>query len=212
MINYGRKRTERRTMAESIGGNSTLVDAVSGERLGAWVRELRRERRMTLDALAERSGVSRAMISKVERGEKNPTLVVAAKLAEGFGITLSQLVGMEERREVVVVPKERRMVMRDPETGFERQLLSPTFGKRGVEFIRNVVPEGSTSGDFPPHKRGVQEYVVVEKGRLRATLGGEEVVLEEGDALYFEADVTHRFDNAGEGECSYYLVIDSGGT
>ena len=151
------------------------------------------------------------MLSKMERGEKNPTLVVAARISEGFGISLSQLVGMEERREVVVVPRGRRMVMRDPETGFERQLLSPAFGKRGIEFIRNVVPEGSTSGDFPSHKKGVQEYIVVEKGRLRAVLGGEEYLLEEGDAIYFEADVEHRFENAGEGECSYYLVIDSGG-
>jgi quercetin dioxygenase-like cupin family protein len=152
------------------------------------------------------------MISKLERGEKNPTLVVAAKLAEGFGVTLSQLVGMEDRREVVVVPRERRMVMRDPETGFERQLLSPSFGGRDVEFIRNVVPEGSTSGDFPPHRRGVEEYIVVEKGCLKATLGGEERLLKEGDALYFQADVTHRFDTVGDGECSYYLVIVSKGT
>lgn len=172
---------------------------------------MRQERRLTLEALAERSGVSRAMISKIERGEKNPTLVVAARLSEGFEISLSQLVGMEEQREVVVVPKERRMVMKDPETDFERQLLSPSFGRRGVEFIRNVVPEGSTSGEFPAHKKGVQEYVVIEKGRLRAILGGEEYLLEEGDSIYFEADVEHRFENAGEGECSYYLVIDSGG-
>jgi len=103
------------------------------------------------------------------------------------------------------------MVMRDPETGFERQLLSPSFGGRGLEFIRNVVPEGTTSGEFPPHRRGVEEYLVVEKGRLKAVLGGEEYVLEKGDSAYFEADVSHRFDNAGEGECSYYLIIDSRG-
>ncbi len=152
------------------------------------------------------------MISKLERGEKNPTLVVVAKVAEGLGVTLSQLVGVEEKREVVVVPRERRMVMRDPETGFERQLLSPSFGGRGVEFILNVVPEGSTSSEFPPHRRGVEEYVAVEKGRLRSAIGGEEYLLEEGDALYFEADVSHRFDNVGDGECSYYLVIVSKGT
>ena len=179
--------------------------------MGSRVRELRREKGLTLNELAEASGVSRAMISKVERGEKNPTLVVAAGISEGLGVTLSQLVGIEERREVVVVPRNRRMVMRDSETGFERQLLSPTFGNRAVEFIKNVIPEGSTSGEFPPHKRGVQEYVVVEKGRMKAILDGEEHVLEEGDAVYFEADVAHRFDNAGSGECSYYLVIDSGG-
>jgi transcriptional regulator with XRE-family HTH domain len=186
-----------------------VVEEVSSGRLGERIRGLRRERGLTLDLLAQRSGVSRAMISKLERGEKNPTLVVAAKVAEGLGVSLSQLVGVEERREVVVVPRERRTIMRDPETGFERQLLSPSFGGRGIEFIRNVVPEGSSSGEFPPHRRGVEAYIVVENGRLRAVLGGEDYLLEEGDTLYFEADVPHRFDNAGEGECSYYLVIDS---
>jgi transcriptional regulator with XRE-family HTH domain len=189
----------------------TLVEEVSSGRLGERVRALRRERGWTLEMLAERSGVSRAMISKLERGEKNPTLVVAAKVAEGLGMNLSRLVGVEEKRKVVVVPRGRRMTMRDPETGFERQLLSPSLGGHGVEFMRNVVPEGSTSGELPPHRRGVEEYVVVERGRLRAVLGGEEYVLEEGDAAYFEADVAHRFDNAGVGECSYYLVIDSKG-
>jgi transcriptional regulator with XRE-family HTH domain len=189
-----------------------VVEDVSSGRVGERVRALRRERGWTLEVLAERSGVSRAMISKLERGEKNPTLVVAAKVAEGLGVSLSQLVGIEARRQVVVVPRELRMTMRDPDTGFERQLLSPSFGGRGLEFVRNVVPEGSTSGEFPPHRRGVEEYVVVEKGRLRAVLGGEEYVLDEGDAAYFEADVSHRFDNVGEGECSYYLVIDSRGS
>ena len=88
---------------------------------------MRRERRLTLDELAERSGVSRAMLSKIERGEKNPTLVVAAKLSEGFGVTLSQLVGMEERREVVVVPRGRRMVTRDPEDRLRAAATLPYF-------------------------------------------------------------------------------------
>lgn len=191
---------------------SGLVESVSSGRLGVRVKDLRRERGFTLEELAGRAGVSRAMISKLERGEKNPTLVIAARLAEGLGVSLSRLAGVEERREVVVTPRERCMVLRDPETGFERQSLSPTFAGRGVEFVRNVVPEGSTSGDFPAHRKGVEEHIVVEKGELRATLGAEEYVLREGDALYFEADVPHRFDNAGRGECAYYLVISSAGT
>ncbi|WP_273847599.1 helix-turn-helix domain-containing protein [Rubrobacter calidifluminis] len=186
------------------------TELVSVERLGARIRELRRVRDLTLVELAERSGVSRAMLSKVERGEKNPTLVVAARIAEGFGMSLSQLVGSEERRELVVVPKERQMVMRDPKSGFERRLLTPAFAGRGVEFIKNVIPEGESSGEFPPHRKGVVEHLAVERGRLRAVLGGEEYLLREGDAMYFEADLPHRFDNAGEGECSYYLIIDAG--
>ena len=191
---------------------SGLVEAVSSGRLGVRVRDLRKERGLTLEELAEVSGVSRAMISKLERGEKNPTLVIAARLAEGLGVSLSRLAGVEERREVVVVPKEGRTVLRDPETGFERQSLSPTFPGRGVEFLRNVVPEGSTSGDFPPHRKGVGEHIVVEKGDLEAILDGERYQLRDGDALYFAADVPHRFNNVGRGECAYYLVISSSGT
>lgn len=152
------------------------------------------------------------MISKLERGEKSPTLVVAAKLAEGLGVSLSQLVGVEEKKRVAVVKKDHRMVMRDPETGFERHLISPSFGGRGVEFIKNIVPEGGESGEFPAHREGVEEYVSVEKGELRAKVGGEEILLEEGDSMFFEADVPHRFENIGEGECHYYLVIDSRGS
>src|SRR5687767_1862098 len=117
----------------AASGASATVAAVSSGRLGERVGDLRRGRGLTLNELAELAGVSRAMISKLERGEKNPTLVVAAKLAEGLGVTLSRLAGIEERREVAVVPRERRMIMRDPETGFERQVLSPNFVGGGGE-------------------------------------------------------------------------------
>lgn len=149
------------------------------------------------------------MLSKVERGEKNPTLVVAARVAEGLGVTLTQLIDTEKRGRVSVIPRERRRVMRDPESGFERQAISQDTG--GVKFVYNVIPAGSSSGEFPAHRRGVEEHIVVERGRLRAVLGGEEYLLDAGDAVCFEADVGHLFENAGEGECAYYLVIDSGG-
>lgn len=196
-------------MSEESTSGSRAAESVSSERLGERVKTLRRGSGLTLDGLAERAGVSRAMLSKVERGEKNPTLVVAARVAEGLGVTLTQLIETERRGSVVVVRRGGRRVMRDPETGFERQAISPDPTGRGVELVYNMVPEGSTSGEFPPHREGVEEHLVVEHGRLRAVLGGEEHVLESGDAVYFEADVPHRFDNVGEGECGYYLVIDS---
>lgn len=186
-----------------------MVDVVSGESLGKRVRGLRRAKGLTLEVLAERSSVSRAMISKLERGEKNPTLLVVAKVAKGLGVDLLRLLGTEEPRRVIVVPRDRRPVMQDLRTGFERQLLFPTCGRQGVEFVRMIVAEGSTSGELPAYRKDTEEYVLVEKGCLKAILGSEEYLLNEGDALYFEADVAHRFDNAGEGECSYYLVTVS---
>lgn len=182
-------------------------EAVSSERLGERVKAIRRESGLTLDGLAEKAGVSRAMLSKLERGEKNPTLVVAARVAEGLSVTLTQLIEIGERRSVTVTPRDRRRVMRDSQTGFERQEISSDAGGHGLELVYNVVPEGSTSGEFQPCRKGVEGYVVVDRGRLRARLGGEEYLLEAGDAVRFEADVPHRFDNAGEGECGYYLAI-----
>ncbi len=190
---------------------STIVEAAQAQNLGTRVRDLRAGQGLTLEALAEMSGVSRAMLSKLERGEKNPTLVVAAKVAQALRVSLTDLMGVsEERRAIILIPQSRRMIFKDPETGFERQLLSPTFESRSVEFVRHVIPKGATSGDLPAYRRGVEKHLVVEQGSLRVVIEEAEYLMNAGDALYFEADVTHRFDNAGKSVCSYYLVVSSG--
>lgn len=179
--------------------------------MGARVKKLRTGQRLTLEALAELSGVSRAMLSKLERGEKNPTLVVAAKIAQALRVGLTDLMGVaESRRAVVLIPKSSRMIFQDPETGFERQLLSPAFESRSVEFVRHVIPKGASSGELPPYRRGTEKYIVVEQGILQVVIEGQGYSLKAGDTLYFEADIPHRFDNAGKGVCSYYLVVSYG--
>jgi len=175
--------------------------------IGERVRQLRRERGLTLEALAGRSGVSRAMLSKVERGERQPTLATAVRIAAGLGVTLSQLMEAERPRLVVHIPASERRVMTDPESGLERQHLFPGVPSDRLEFVRAVLPPGASTGDFEPHQPGVEQYMLVEQGRLRATLAGETYELAEGDALFFAADRPHRFDNLGDGPCSYYVVI-----
>lgn len=189
-----------------------MVEVAAAQQIGPRVRQLRRQQELTLDALAARCGVSRAMLSKVERGEKQPTLVTAVKIADGLGVTLSQLMSAEEQRAIVMIPRAQRREMIDPETGLVRQLLFPGVPSRRLEFVRALLPAGGSSGDFLPHRPGVEQYMLIERGRLRATLDGVAYVLEEGDALYFSADRQHRFDNLGDGECSYYVVLSFGDT
>lgn len=179
---------------------------ISPQQLGERVKDLRERGGITLGDLAGNSGVSRAMLSKIERGEKTPTLTVAARIAAGFGVSLPQLLGMEAEREVLVLPRQSQMEAWDSNTGLRRRQLSPPL-RGGVEFTRNTLPEGATSGEFTAYPKGVEGYVAVERGRVGVVIGVEERRLEEGDALYFEADVGHRFDNTGEGECIYYLVV-----
>ena len=187
-----------------------MVEAARAQNVGSRVRKLRTRQGLTLEALAELSGVSRAMLSKLERGEKNPTLVVAAKVAQALRVGLTDLMGVSEsRRAVVLIPRSSRMVFRDPETGFERQLLSPAFESRSVEFVRHVIPKGAASGDLPAYKAGTEKYLVVEQGRLAVVIEGHAYSLNAGDSLYFEADAPHRYEKTGKGFCSYYLVVSS---
>jgi transcriptional regulator with XRE-family HTH domain len=175
------------------------------DHLGQRIRQLRSTQRWTLDELAEHSEVSRAMLSKIERGETNPTLVVAVKIALAFGMTASQLIGIEERREAVKMPKDRRLSFRDPETGFERQVF-PALEGRALEFVRHVIPEGRSSGVLPALKQGIEKYLLMEQGKVRVSLGSQEYLLEEGDLFYFVADVPQQFENVGEGICSYFVI------
>lgn len=176
---------------------------------GQQVHRMRKQLGYSLQDLSARSGVSRSMLSKVERGEKNPTLQLACQIAEGLGVTLSRLLGEEEERDVIIIRPADRLVYRDDASGMERHLLSPAFPAKGVEFLLNVLPQGSRSGVFPRHRRGVREYLFVLAGDLAVTLGDRPYQLSAGDAMYFEADVEHAFANCGEGECRYLLVIDS---
>lgn len=166
---------------------------------------------MSLEALAAASGVSRGTLSNVERGENNPSLLVSAKVAKALGVTFGCLLGIEEEaRPVAKIEGNRRLVFEDPETGYRRELLSPTFEGKGLEFFRAVLPEGSGSGEMPPHKGTVDKYLLVERGLLRVVIADEGHELAEGDSFYFRADAAHRFENAGAGECAYLVVVSPG--
>ncbi len=181
------------------------VEAADARRLGRRIHELRVGRGWTQDALAERASVSKAMISKVERGETNPTLVIAAKIAGALGLTMSQLIGADERRRALRLPKEQRVTFRDAATGIERRLF-PAFGSSAVDIVQVIMPAGSSSGDLAAHLTLVEYYLLVEQGIVRVMMGAETYDLEEGDAFYFVADVPHRFDNIGAGEARYIGV------
>jgi transcriptional regulator with XRE-family HTH domain len=179
--------------------------AVIGQELHAF----RRKRQLSLEQLAIRSGVSRSMISKIERCEAVPSTTVLAKLAEALGLTFSQLMSHPVEREVLVIKANQQPVLRDEATGFTRRCLSPVLPGRGIDWVLNSWPPRGTTGDFGAHRRGIEEYVYVLSGRLKVVIGTEVVTLEPGDSLYFQADANHAFTNAGKVECTYFLVIDS---
>lgn len=179
-------------------------------RLAANVRRLRRERGLTLDTLALRCGVSRAMISKVERGAAVPTATVLGKLAGGLEVGLSQLVGDQQAREPVLLQPEQQPSYRDPETGFTRRSLSPLFPDRRVDFAFNTLPPGQ-SAVFPPHHRGVEEYLFVSQGELVVMVDGTRFVVGQGSSLFYHGHVVHEYRNETGKPTDFYVVVDGTG-
>ncbi|WP_018259534.1 helix-turn-helix domain-containing protein [Methylobacterium sp. WSM2598] len=172
------------------------------------IRRRRRELGLSLEALAARSGVSRSMISKIERAEAVPSTVVLSRLAEALGVTAARLMVPATEQEVLLIKAARQPVLRDESSGLTRRILSPVLPGRGIDWVRNTLPPGARTGEFVAHRRGVSEYVHVLGGRLRVTIGERTVEMEAGDSLYFEADAGHAFANPAAEPCDYLLVID----
>ena len=196
-------------MATDADVFSDKLNDVSGSRIGFFVRDARKTQQLSLEQLAQKAGVSRAMISRIERNEAVPTTTVLAKLAEALGLTFSQLMSRSDEQEILRIPAKCQPVLKDEESGFVRRCLSPVLPGRGIDFVMNTLPPRATAGDFGAHRRGVEEYIFVQTGRLKAVIGSEMVTLEEGDSLYFQADANHSFINVGRCDCIYFLIIDS---
>lgn len=173
---------------------------------------MRAARGLTLRDAERALGVSRSMLSKLERDRASPTATVLGKVAEGFGVSISQLLGgpsSDVRRRVVVLKKRHQAVFQDPATGFERRSLSPIARGKGVDLVANVLPPGRSSGTFPAHAAGVEETLTVSSGRLRLVLGRRAVELEAGDACFYPANVGHRFENPSSTQAAvFYIVVD----
>ena len=177
--------------------------------LGSRIKALRAQSGITLEQLASQSGVSRAMLSKVERGEKSPTLSIVARIAAGFRITLSELLGAEtDASDVAVIRSAERLSFKDPETGFERWVLSPQHLDNGVEVVLHRIPPGRSSGVLPPYSVPTEKYVMVQEGQLTVYVDNKPHVLKAGDSMYFEVKAPYRLVNDdGHTACAYYMVI-----
>jgi transcriptional regulator with XRE-family HTH domain len=175
---------------------------------GARVRALRDAASMTLEQLAQSSGVSRAMLSKVERGEKSPTIGIASRIARSLQASLTDLTGNQATEgTTVILRRADRPIFRDPETGFERHLVSPAKGKNHVEVVYHFLPAGTSTGMLPPFPAGTEKQVIVTLGHLILEFKDTKVHLGPGDSLFFVADVDHGLINSTDEPCAYYVVI-----
>jgi transcriptional regulator with XRE-family HTH domain len=195
--------------------NTPPAPAAAGDTagLGVRVRALREAMDLSLRDLAERSGVSAPMLSQVERGETSPTLQLAARIAAGLELRLSQLLRLDEEGAVSVVRRQERRKGPPAARGHSYEILTPPLPGQRAEISRHVLASGARtggSGDPPRHEPGSRETAVVERGTVVLQCDGQRHELQEGDCVTFDADLGHHFENPGPEEAVLLAVLSAG--
>jgi len=179
--------------------------------VGARVKALRDSMGLSLRDLAQRSGVSAPMLSQVERGETSPTLAVAGRIASGLDLTLSQLLRLDEAEHVIVVRDgEGRTRVR---SGHRFEELTPPLPGQRADVSRHRLDPGAATGgpsDPPLHEPGARETALVLSGELTLVVDGDDRGLAAGDAVTFDADLPHHFENRGAEPAEFVAVVAAG--
>jgi transcriptional regulator with XRE-family HTH domain len=179
--------------------------------VGPRVKALREAMDLSLRDLAERSGVSAPMLSQVERGETSPTLQVAARIASGLELKLSQLLRLDEEGTVSVVRAGEGR--RGGAAGHSYEVLTPPLPGLRAEVTRHRLGPGAATGgpgDPPRHEPGARETATVEAGSLTLCIDAAEHVLGAGDTVTFDADLPHHFANHSKEEAVLLAIVSAG--
>jgi transcriptional regulator with XRE-family HTH domain len=174
--------------------------------VGGNLRRLRMRRGLSLEKLAQKSGVSRAMLGQIELGQSAPTINVLWKIARALDVTFATLIQAREAGGPTVMKKGQAKVLTSQGGQFSSRALFPFDGPRRAEFYElRLAARAREAADA--HAPGTLENLVVSEGQLELVVGKETHRLETGDAIVFEADVAHTYTNAGTSECVMYLVM-----
>jgi transcriptional regulator with XRE-family HTH domain len=195
---------------------STMEETASrlNHRIAERVRELRAAQGFSLDALAGKSGVSRSMISLIERGESSPTAVVLEKLATGLGVMLASLfdapAAAAQASNGPVARRDDQPQWQDPASGYVRRNVSPPGVPQPMQIVEvHFPPRGRVAFDTGARDVRVHQQVWVLEGAIDITLGVERHRLREGDCLAMQLDRPTMFHNPTRHTARYAVVIAS---
>jgi transcriptional regulator with XRE-family HTH domain len=174
--------------------------------VGANLRRIRLRRGLSLDRLAQASGVSRAMLSQVELGRSTPTINVVWRIARALALPFSTLIAASEARSASILRASDAKVLRSGDGRFSSRALFPFAGPRRVELYELRLAPGAVER-AEPHAPGTSENLVVASGAMELEVEGAPASLGSGDAILFHADVPHVYANPGSVEAVAYLVM-----
>jgi XRE family transcriptional regulator, regulator of sulfur utilization len=191
-------------------------DPLDPTAIGARVHALREAEGLSLRDLSARSGVSAPMLSQVERGETSPTLAVAARIAAGLELRLSQLLRLDEDGAVTIVRASQRRRGGNPRRGHRFEVMTSSQPGQRAELSRHTLAPGGATGAADGeggdqlHEPGSRETALVQRGALALVCDGRRHELREGDCVTFDADLPHHFENPGELDAVFIAVVSAG--
>lgn len=187
-----------------------LTEGLEQYRIGPKIRDLRQNKKLGLVQLGEHTGLSPAMLSKIERGLLFPTLPTLLRIALVFGVSLEHFfVESDERPTVAVVRMKDRLRLPDrpgevsPAYFFE-SLDFPVTDRRMEAYYAEFPAHAKPA---PPHSHEGAEFIYVLRGQLAIDVAGETTTLEEGDAMYFDSGTPHAYSCHGRAACSAIAVV-----
>lgn len=176
-------------------------------RLAGRVKTERESRGWSLAELADRSGVSKAMISKVERGESSPTATLLGRLSGAFGLTLSQLLARAEAAGGRLARAREQPAWRDPETGYVRHAATPDGTATPLSLVRVELPPGARVAYPADAFRFIDQQILVLEGRLDFDQGETRYEMAAGDCLHLGPAADCVFHNPGSEACRYLVAV-----
>jgi transcriptional regulator with XRE-family HTH domain len=180
------------------------------QKIGTRIRELRSDKGLTLDALAERADVSRAMLSRIERGESSPTAQLMNKVCGGLGITLSILFAETDTPKSPLSRHDSQPTWRDPATRYLRREVSPSARSSSIDIVEVEFPPGRSVTFDSMRMPNVEQQVWVLDGTLEMDVGGETHRLGKGDCLAVHLGQRLVYRNPTRRQVRYAVVLNRG--
>ncbi|NOU87471.1 helix-turn-helix domain-containing protein [Paenibacillus sp. LMG 31460] len=173
--------------------------------VGRKLLNIRKTRGLSLDQVADLTGVSKAMLGQIERGDSNPTISVLWKIVSGLQISFTSLI--EDTEPKITVVRATGLSPFEEEDGQYRAFpLFPFHPQKSFE-IYTVEMDRDCSHASEPHNEGVEEYILMVEGSLDLTISQESYTLKAGDAIHFTADRPHTYTNTSDAKAVYKTLI-----
>jgi len=178
--------------------------------IGTRLKELRVKAGFSLNELAARSSVSRAMIGRIERAESSATAALLGKLCAALDVTLSAVVGLTDRPPERLARKEHQPVWRDPETGYRRRHASAQNVASGIEMMVIDLPAGKRVSYSPWGRNAFTQQLLMLEGAVCVHIDAKAVRLREGDCLDFDVMRSVTFENETKQDSRYVIITRRG--